>query len=189
MNTQATLKTPIDPNAPLRTPMRQLICGIDPGLHGAVAFYDTHAGELHAVHDLPTQKTANGKKHELDLPSLGVLIDSYAPQTLFAVIEEVGARPGQGVTSMFRFGFAAGAVAGCIASSMVPVHYVKPAVWKMIMGLDRDKNKSLTLAKKQFPNHAHMFKRKMDADRAEASLLAFFGDQKILPVFRKKFKS
>jgi hypothetical protein len=43
------------------------------------------------------------------------------------VLERVGARPGQGVTSMFRFGQVFGALEMAIAAAEMPMQYVTPA--------------------------------------------------------------
>jgi crossover junction endodeoxyribonuclease RuvC len=152
-----------------------LILGIDPGLSGALAFYDPKANAVTEIHDMPTLEI-KGKKR-LELYQMSTLVEKLAREIKMAFIEDVGAMPGQGVTSMFRFGFAAGAIQGVIASFMVPMTLVRPGVWKGAMGLSHDKDASRARASQLFPRESHRWARKMDDGRAEALLLAVFGSR------------
>jgi len=78
------------------------IMAIDPGLSGAVAFYFPTHPELITAEDLPVAG------HEIDVAALRRRIDQFRPTV--AIVEEVAARPGQGVVSMFRFGQAFGTI-------------------------------------------------------------------------------
>lgn len=49
---------------------------------------------------------------------------------------------------------------------------VQPSVWKSVMGLTKDKKKSLALARELFPMAADLLTKVKDHDRAEALLLA-----------------
>lgn len=49
---------------------------------------------------------------------------------------------------------------------------VQPAIWKIAMGLTKDKQKSLTMARELFPLACDLLVRAKDHDRAEALLLA-----------------
>jgi crossover junction endodeoxyribonuclease RuvC len=51
-------------------------------------------------------------------------------------IERVAARPGQGVTSMFRFGLTAGQIIGLVAGLRVPYSLVLPQRWQRLTGCD-----------------------------------------------------
>jgi hypothetical protein len=55
------------------------------------------------------------------------------------------------------------------------VVFVPPQKWKKAMGLGSNKDESRILASRQWPDSAHMFNRKKDADRAEAALIAYYG--------------
>ena len=77
---------------------------IDPGLNGAGAVSDER-GDFIACFDLPT--IGEGTQHRVDAANLADLIREHGPYA-FAIVEQVGARPGQGVSSMFRFGQAYG---------------------------------------------------------------------------------
>src|SRR5262249_28456239 len=107
---------------------------------------------------------------EIDGVTLARRIEAYRPS--HAVVEQVGARPGQGVTSMFRFGHSCGVARGVLASQRVPVTLVAPTRWKRHFGLGADKEESRALALRLFPASAEPFARKKDHGRAEAALLA-----------------
>ncbi len=79
--------------------------------------------------------------------------------------------PGQGVSSVFAFGQAAGIVHGVLAGCGVPMELVTAARWKRDMGLDSDKDRSRAMAAEMFPDQAALFKRAKDDGRAEAALL------------------
>ncbi|MFG1334004.1 hypothetical protein V5F41_22470 [Xanthobacter autotrophicus] len=146
-----------------------LILGIDPGLSGAFAFLDD--GKLTHVADLPTM--GEGARRMLDS---GALADALKPLTFdFAVIEQVGAMPGQGVSSMFRFGHAVGQAVGVIHALGIPLKWASPGTWKRTMGLNSDKERARALAIETFPSLRAQFARKKDHGRAEAALMALWG--------------
>lgn len=153
---------------------RHLIVGVDPGFTGAIAVFDRVEEELVGVYDMPVAKDKNGKV-KLSLSGLGHLIGRFGAHAELVIIEDVGSMPGQGVSSTFRFGFAAGAVAGALAAHHVPIHFVKPAVWKLALGLTKNKKESLAMAMKEFENFQHAFRLQKHDGRAEAALLAKFG--------------
>jgi hypothetical protein len=110
-------------------PTRDLICGVDPGLRGSVAYYNFEFKKLECVHDMPTRAQANGR-NEIDLFSLTQIIDGYHARTALAVIENVHSMPNQGVSTTFTFGYAAGVAAGTIGAFNIPIYKVEPSVWK-----------------------------------------------------------
>ena len=89
-----------------------ILLGCDPGLTGALAWLHVSPGQapkLLKVLDLPTIKSSFGRsktvRAHVDIPSL---VRNPPPGGLLkpdaAIIEEVGAMPKQGGTSIFRFG-------------------------------------------------------------------------------------
>lgn len=157
--------------------------GIDPGLTGAVALYNPLTKTIQNIFDVPLIKpstvklpTANKtEKSRIDVYALANVIALYATQVALACIESPNAMPDQGVTSSFNFGKTCGMVEGIVAANCIPMFGVKPSVWKHILKLTHEKDLSLKLATKMFPDKAAMFARKKDDGRAEAALLAFFG--------------
>lgn len=156
------------------TAPRDLILGIDPGLKGGIVFLNSNTSKLEAVYDVPTCEVKD--KKIMNIYALHNLIEMWATRTRFAVIEKVGAAPHQGVSSVFKFGFTAGATQAAVICNGIAVVNVPPAAWKMGLGMDGpSKDESRELAIKEFPAHANYFKRKMDDGRAEAALIALYG--------------
>jgi crossover junction endodeoxyribonuclease RuvC len=151
-----------------------LIMGVDPGLSGAIAFYHIKEDRPFLVADMPLT-IAPDKKNEIDVEALADLLIEYAPRIKLAVVEDVHSMPGQGVVSMFRFGESKGIIIGLIAAHLIPIYKVKPAVWKSLTGLSRDKSASRALIVRMFPENRDDFRRVKDDGRAEALLLAVFG--------------
>jgi hypothetical protein len=75
------------------------IVGIDPGLSGALALC---RGSEWTLLDMPI--AGDAKHNEINGPELCRWLREHHPD--HAYIEFASARPGQGVTSMFRFGVA-----------------------------------------------------------------------------------
>lgn len=147
------------------------ILGIDPGLSGALAFYFP-VQQVVSAEDMPVVAG------DVDAATLAARIIQMRPDV--AIVESVGARPGQGVSSTFKFGCGFGIVRGVIAASGVPLHLVSPAKWKRGFGLNSDKEKSRALALQLWPARADLFARKMDHGRAEAALIARYGAERII---------
>lgn len=158
-----------------------LVLGIDPGLSGAAALVHAPqcnplAARILALHDMPLGAAKQGKtiKNHLDLAALAKLMAlPVFDMPDAAAIEEVHAMPGQGVTSMFRFGYAAGAVAGIAAAHGLPVHFIRPQEWQTLAGVRQGKGASRLRASQLFPAHAAAFGRVKDHGRADAALIAF----------------
>ncbi len=148
-----------------------MILGIDPGITGAIAF--TRKNQL-LIEDMPVIKV--GKKYKIDATSFSRLIHRDKYRIKYAIIEDVHAFPGQGVTSTFNFGYGAGILYGVLAAHNIKIIKVKPSVWKPALNLSRDKKKSLELAKRVYPNYKKYFSRLKDDGRAEAALLAHYAN-------------
>ena len=142
------------------------ILGIDPGLSGAMALLSIDDGALLTICDTPTV----GKT--LNVYGVGSWLDAHSHQIKHAVVEEVHAMPGQGVSSMFKFGFVTGAIHGALGAMLIPITTVPPSTWKRQMRLPADKDASRALAMRLFPRHHALFARKKDDGRAESALLA-----------------
>jgi crossover junction endodeoxyribonuclease RuvC len=146
------------------------IVGVDPGLEGGYAILSAD-GALLLVDDIPT--IGSGTQRRIDAANFAAVLREH--DVASAVVEQVGARPGQGVSSMFRFGQSLGTVAGVIGALSVPLTWTSPASWKRAMGLNSDAEKSRQAAVERWPSHAQRFARKKDHNRAEAALLALWG--------------
>lgn len=147
--------------------------GIDPGFSGAIAFYAPKKNIV-SIYDMPVYQNAKGKT-EINLYELHDILAPETDEPHMAIIEQVAAMRGQGVTSMFRFGQSYGATQMAVAAHKIPMQFVTPAKWKSYLGLSRDKGVSRSLASQRFPKQADLFKRVKDDGRAEAALLALYG--------------
>lgn len=146
-----------------------IVLGIDPGINGGLAVM-AH-GVLWGAQPLPT--VGDGTSRMVSGQILIDILDEHGPD--LAVIERVGAMPGQGVSSMFRFGRSVGIVEGVLAAMRVRIQWVAPTVWKRGLGLPADKEAARQRALETFPECAGCFRRKADHGPAEAALLALWG--------------
>jgi len=164
----------------LLKPSRPLILGVDPGLNGALAWYNFETKSLVDVADMPLSKVPHKKnpKQEVNDHALNFIVDLRARETAFAVVEEVGARPKDGRTSAFRFEESYRAVKTVLNLNEIPVYFVLPSVWKILMGLSSNKKESIDLAAAKFKgSREKYFSLKKHDGRAEAALLALFGER------------
>jgi len=97
------------------------LIGIDPGAAGAVAILEP-SGKLVQVFDTPAVEVNVGgrAKRRVCAEMLAAELRLYAPGAQ-AVVEQVGAMPGQGVSSTFAFGQAFGLALGVLAGATVTV--------------------------------------------------------------------
>ena len=148
--------------------------GIDPGLSGALAVVTDRDGPSMnrpyiASIDMPTL-SVKGKR----VLSPRVLIDFFEQYPDEDVcIEDVHAMPGQGVSSMFRFGESFGIVQGIAFSLNRRVLFISPQRWKKFFLLPPGKDASVQKAMNLFPELR--FARKKDHGQADAILLAYYG--------------
>jgi crossover junction endodeoxyribonuclease RuvC len=109
----------------------------------------------------------------LDLHRFRHLIADQAIRHVF--VERAAARPGQGVTSMFRFGEAAGALYGLVVGLGFPVTFATPQQWQKHHGIGASADAARQRAVQLYPHLAPMLARKRDQHRADALLLACYG--------------
>ena len=155
--------------------------GVDPGINGAIASWD---GERLVTLKIPSVK-AKGRGNTVDWIKLAKDTVFYFPFVDHWYIEEVGAMPGQGVSSMFKFGYVAGALRGIISSMSAPITMVRPSVWKPDMAVTKDKKQTAARAAELFPQDANLFygpRGGVEDGVAEAALIAFYGRKKLIGV-------
>ena len=152
-----------------------LIIGIDPGITGAICFFED--GELKDVIDMPTMASGNKNKKQVNGNQLYNEIKSRLSEInqdeACVVVEHVTAMPGQGVTSMFNFGQSFGVLKGVCAAMQLPIFFVRPAKWKKYYDLiNSQKDSSRVKAIEMFPKFSSMLSRKKDTNKADAMLIA-----------------
>jgi crossover junction endodeoxyribonuclease RuvC len=119
------------------------IIAVDPGLKGGIAYVD---GFDFGAIPMPIA----GK--EYDLATIKELLISVKPDLL--VLEKVGARPDQGVTSMFSFGKGYGMIQGVSAGLGIPYELVTPQAWKgkVLKGTAKDNDAQAAYCRRAFPS-------------------------------------
>lgn len=150
--------------------MSRFAIGIDPGLSGAIALI--RDGEYTEVWDMPTMGRGSGNKQQVNAAEVGKLLRECPP--CMAYIELVGAMPKQGVSSMFNFGKAAGAIYGALGALQFPVSEVTPQKWKKEFGLiGKEKDVARTMAQQIMPTAPLSLVK--HGGRADALLIALYG--------------
>ena len=154
------------------------VCGIDPGIAGAVAVIDTEACTL-AVVDMPLEAGVK-KRQSTSASGLADILREVQPDHTF--VEEVGVRPGEGAVGAFSFGQGLGRIQGVLAALILPLWMERPQVWKAKTNTPADKKKAVTRAIQLFPTAREAFvgpRGGQKDGRAESALLALYGCLKL----------
>lgn len=139
--------------------------GIDPGKDGAMAIIRETGIQIIPFDELDYADAVNGLRGH----------------RVLCCLERVGARPGQGVTSMFSFGENYGFIRGLLAANKIPHEKVMPKKWKKEFGIS-DKNDSISVCMSLFPS-VRLFRtdrcKKQHDGMAEALLMAEYARRHI----------
>ena len=154
-----------------------LIIGIDPGISGAICFFED--GKVKEVIDMPTMAEGKKNKRQINGPQIYNEIlkrtNKFQKKDIIVVIEQVSAMPGQGVTSMFNFGQSFGVLKGICSAMQLSMFFIRPAKWKKYFGLIKtEKDASRTKVIEIFPYISSELSRKKDSNKADAVLIASF---------------
>lgn len=138
----------------------KIYVGIDPGKSGALAFI------------LPD---GNVGVQPFDEKLYADILEKIREEEVVCCLEKVSAMPGQGVVSMFNFGHNFGFIEGLLRANKISYQLVPPQKWKKEYSLSSDKNKSIEVCQKLFPD-ANLLpterSRKPNDGMAEALLMA-----------------
>lgn len=142
-----------------------MVVGIDPGASGGIAHI--HANGDYMAFSMPATEHDLWANIEI-LAERGVAL---------AVVEVVAARPGAGVSGMFKFGQNYGALRMAVVAAGIRLELVTPSVWqgKLNCRTKGDKNITKALAQRLFP------RLKVTHATADALLLAEYGRRFLLP--------
>ena len=153
---------------------KKVTIGIDPGKKGAAVVLSSVRKILDVYDYVDPLETANVMAQWKKNFDIGL-----------AVLEQVHSFPGQGVVSSFSFGMNYGVWQGILSAVKIPWQLVTPRTWQKGLVTPSDgsnaKARSLAVARRLFPTEGY-FKRKKDADRADAVLMAVHALGKLLPV-------
>jgi len=154
-----------------------LIIGIDPGISGAICFFED--GQVKEIIDMPVMADGKKNKRQINGPQtyneISKRINKFPKKDVIVVIEQVSAMPGQGVTSMFNFGQSFGVLKGICSAMQLSMFFIRPAKWKKYFGLIKtEKDASRTRVIEIFPYISSELSRKKDSNKADAVLIASF---------------
>ena len=138
--------------------------GIDPGKKGAMAIINGIGDVFVYPFDEQVYRNVLSDYQKVGSNTLAI-----------CCLEHVSARPGNGCVSMFGFGENFGFIQGLLTAFEIPYELVRPAKWKKEFSVTADKNTSIEVCHRLFPNVS--LKRterckKDDDGFAEATLLA-----------------
>ena len=154
-----------------------LIIGIDPGISGAICFFEN--GEIKDIIEMPNMASGKKNKRQINGPQIfneiSVRIKGIPKKDVLVVMEQVSAMPGQGVTSMFNFGQSFGVIKGVCSAMQLSMYFVRPTKWKKYYSLIKcEKDASRTKVIEIFPYISSKLSRKKDSNKADAILIASF---------------
>ncbi len=154
-----------------------LIIGIDPGITGAICFFEN--GEVKDIIEMPNMADGKKNKRQINGPQIyneiSARIIDFPKKDVLVVIEQVSAMPGQGVTSMFNFGQSFGVIKGICSAMQLSMHFVRPVKWKKYFSLIKsEKDASRTKVIEIFPYISSKLSKKKDSNKADAILIASF---------------
>lgn len=152
------------------------ILGVDPGVTGALSFYD---GKELMVFDIPFFEIKKGKtlRKRIDFTGLCDIIDVQKPT--HAYVEQVSAQFGNGAASAFSFGWACACVENALLACGIPFTYVTPQAWKKAMGCPADKDGARMRAGQLLSRFKHNWDKKKFHNRAESAIIALYGMEKV----------
>lgn len=145
--------------------------GIDPGQSGAMALIETIERGVQGVSVVPFSE--NRYKEELE---------AISDIQCICCLERVGAMPKQGVTSMFKFGENFGFIQGLLTAYSIPYELVTPQKWKKEFQITGDKNSSIAVCKRMFPDVSLRRTERCKKDHdgmAEALLMAEYARRRL----------
>ena len=154
-----------------------LIIGIDPGISGAICFFED--GQIKEIIGMPVMADGKKNKRQVNGPQvyneISSRINKFSKKDITVVIEQVSAMPGQGVTSMFNFGQSFGVLKGICSAMQLSMFFIRPVKWKKYFGLIKtEKDASRTKVIEIFPYISSQLSRKKDSNKADAILIASF---------------
>lgn len=167
-----------------------IVCAVDPGLTGALAFIDIASGAVH-IEDIPTRERRVGDEvaRRVDGLALASVVRKHVPpgRVGLSVCENVrsfGRSDQQRPTTTDSLQRTLGAIEAVFDVLRMPCALVEPRAWQKFVGLAGKKNEprargelpaAVKLACSLYPTAAPMLTRVKDHNRAEALLIAHFG--------------
>jgi len=162
------------------------VIGIDPGLGGAIALYDTDTGALEII-DMPVVEVKVNRSTRREVSEAALLEwfrMAYYTGIRGVFQEDVGGRKGQSASAAFSFGWVACATYTAALAAGLRPRLVVPTLWKRALkvrgktegteGIEDKVNEVFGAA------YSHLWrgpKGGIKHDRAEAALISKYGAQ------------
>ena len=146
--------------------------GIDPGKKGGLALISADAVEVFPYSDEKLKEICCALDRKIHA----------AGEQVMCCLEQVHAMPKQGVTSTFNFGMSYGYIKGLLEIAGIPYQEIPPQRWKKEFGLNTDKQKSIEVCRKLFPDVSLKANDRCRVDNdgmAEALLMAEYARRKL----------
>jgi len=167
-----------------------IICGIDVGKTGALAFWEPRSDRLD-ICDVPVIEAGSGGKSVIDEDALWRILADRADYVTHAFVEIINAMPAlarapggerraMGTTSALNFGMTYGLIRMALAATRIPRSFVKPNIWKRALGVPAAKEGAIARADQLLPAHTKRWRGPRGGaldGRAEAALIACYGER------------
>jgi crossover junction endodeoxyribonuclease RuvC len=151
------------------------IClGVDPGSSsGAIAVIRNGHLQLHGIGSLT--------ERQIERIFYETFLDKGLNAELFAVIERVHSRKGQGISSTFKFGMNYGFLRGCLVANRIPFESVLPKTWQKHYSMAKKKTETDPQWKRRLLGIAQNLYPGADIPlyAADAVLLAYYARHKL----------
>jgi crossover junction endodeoxyribonuclease RuvC len=151
-----------------------IICGIDPGLTGAIARIDAASGALVDLCDMPIFRLTKAGKNSK-------IVDAYLVTDLLGrgcghvFVEVQQTRPGQAAQAVAKTFTGYGIILGVIAALGIPVTHVNSRAWKAALRVPAAKDGARARASELIRGGAAHWPLIKHDGRAEAALIALWG--------------
>lgn len=157
--------------------------GIDNGIGGALAVYDSEANTMETfVMPVVKVQKAKGNKNEYNIPAIIEWFNQFNHSVKMVTLEKAQPFPGQGAVSMFSIGRGFGIMEGILAGMRFPYMVVHPKTWqkKMFEGVAHTDTKqaSILVAQRLFPGVKFIASdkaTKLHNGMSDAALMAYYG--------------
>lgn len=142
------------------------IIGVDPGKRGGIAYIDSENRLSCVAVRMPDS-----------VPQIIDTLSSIKTDSTILLVEKAHTMPKQGIVSAFNYGKHFGIFETWCASNKVMYREISANVWKKVLHVDADKQTSIVLSERLFPdtNLVPTGCKKPSDGIAEAVLIAEFG--------------
>lgn len=134
------------------------LVGIDPGMQGAIAIYNTHEQVIHKLINNPVDE----EKREYKQEELVSILKEFNPENTFCILEKQHCMPGEGLPRTFKTGFGFGLFVGLLRGLRIPhqITYAKEWQRRVLLNYPKTmpvKERSIMNAKRFF-NLEHLYR-------------------------------